>query len=236
MWLSRQKKHNADLKWSTSPGCFEKHLLRRLNNPLFPSASRTVTEQELRGAKTFDEKDDIQFKQAFEAHIREGRNLAGQRESPRYIADYMKRTLELMERASTIGGDHQNEIKVLEAALEGCREILDSHTGRVGAASLQHTIALHLLQIENPFLAQSFRPDSPFRATDVELWIAALLSEDGPTIERSSVFAGGMGIRDFVEQARRVLTRAVQDGLPPLEARHKLEVLEGGYAKGVALK
>ena len=156
----------------------------------------------------------------------------GGRETLSYVRDYLKRSLELMERASAMGGDRQKEMEVLEGAVEACKELLNSHTGPDSAASLRRAINLHALEIGNSFLAQSGRADSPI-PKDTDGWLRALLSEDEETIELTAVYAGGVGLK-ILEQARMILTAAAEDGLPVIEARRKLGLLEKGYAEGIA--
>ena len=70
MWKPWGKSRKEDIGgWSTSPGCFERHLSRRLNNPLFPPSERVVTRQEFRDAKALERaRDAAAFKKAFEIH------------------------------------------------------------------------------------------------------------------------------------------------------------------------
>lgn len=228
------KKRGDDAEdWSTSPGCFETHLLRRLSNPLFPPSQRVVTKQEFKTAKALDERDAAAFKQAFEGHVREGIGLHGP-ETFGYVTDYLTRTLELMERAAAIGGDWEEEMRVLEAALVSFKEVLNSHRPEA-AATVERAINLHGLQIGNPFLAQSSRTDCPFSLSDMDEWLRALLSEDEETIEHTAEFAGGLGMK-IMEKARAILAGAVRDGLPPIDARRKLGLLEQGYSKGETLR
>jgi hypothetical protein len=230
MWKPWGKNREEGIgDWSTSPGCFERHLLRRLNNPLFPPSKRVVTKQEFRNAKALDERDAAAFRHAFEDHVTEGIGMGGLKRHD-YVTDYLKRTLELMERATAIDGSWDEETRVLEAALDGCKQLLNSQTGPEGAATLERAIAFHGLQIHNPFLAQSFREDSPI-PKDTEGWLRTLLSEDEETIEHTAEFAGGLGMK-IIETARAVLADAVRDGLPPVDARRKLGLLEQGYSKG----
>jgi hypothetical protein len=204
-----------------------------LNNPLFPPPKRTVTEQEFRNAKQLDERDAAAFRKAFANHLKEGRRLQG-KETLAYVGNYLERTLELMERAAAIGGDWEDETRVLETALDASKQLLNSHTGKDAAALLERAIALHSLQIYNPFLAQSSRPDSPIPQKGDDEWLRALLSEDERAIEDSATFAGGLGLK-IVEKARAILTEAVREGLPPVEARRKLGLLEAGYSKGAEI-
>jgi len=58
---------SSHLVWSENPGPCEAHLLRRFDNPLFPTKRRIVTAQELNDAKLRDEEEYQQFRVAFEA-------------------------------------------------------------------------------------------------------------------------------------------------------------------------
>src|SRR5437879_5488623 len=48
------EKHPTPIAWSSRPGCFERHLQRRHNNPLFPPSRRIVTQEEVTAAHIAD--------------------------------------------------------------------------------------------------------------------------------------------------------------------------------------
>ena len=50
------------LNWSSNPGCFERHLHRRFQNPLFSKERMQVTEEELKQAQSTDNNDQKFFK------------------------------------------------------------------------------------------------------------------------------------------------------------------------------
>ena len=128
--------------WSTSPGCFERHLSRRLNNPLFPPSERVVTRQEFRDAKALERaRDAAAFKKAFEIHVKEGFRLQG-RGTLGYVNNYLKRTWELMERATAIDGSWHEETRVLEAAPDSCKQLLNSETVPEAAATLERVYCI----------------------------------------------------------------------------------------------
>jgi hypothetical protein len=43
-----------DLEWSENPGCFERHLKRKQDNPLFPEPDRKVTQEQIDEARERD--------------------------------------------------------------------------------------------------------------------------------------------------------------------------------------
>ena len=229
----RRKKQANNCEWSISPGCFEEHLLRRFNNPLFPTSRRRVTGAELRAAKDMDDRDAANFKVAYAAHVKEGSRLDG-KETLGYVGDYLRRTLELMERISAMGGSWEAEMDVLGNTVEACKDVLNSHTDKEAARVLDRLIGVHHVLISNPFLAKSSRPDSPIPQKDEDQWIRALLSEDDVTIERIANWAGGMGLK-LIDRARVIMAKAVRDGLPVIEARRKLGVLEAGHSEGAEI-
>src|SRR5262249_53804049 len=47
-------KPTIQFAWSQNPGCYEWHLRRRYQNPLFPPASRSVTQEEIDAARVRD--------------------------------------------------------------------------------------------------------------------------------------------------------------------------------------
>jgi hypothetical protein len=228
MWKLWRKRNREAFQFSASPGCFEAHLLRRLNNPIFPSPRRSFSEQELKQAQAADKRDAQDFENRFKAHINEGLRLQDQVETLGYVDNYLRRTFELMERLSSLGGNHQLEMETLEAAVDACVELLRSTLGKETVAELEKIRAIHNLQIKNTFLAQSFRSDSPIPQENLDEWTRALLSEDDQTIESTAMIAGAVRM-EILERARAILREAMLDGLPAAEAQRKLSSLEFGY-------
>ncbi len=52
-----------DGEWSENPGCFEGHLKRKQNNPLFPKTEREVTQEQIDEARERDQEDAAKLKQ-----------------------------------------------------------------------------------------------------------------------------------------------------------------------------
>jgi hypothetical protein len=231
LMLFRSSPLKHDEEWSISPGCFEHQLLRRFNSPLFPEIQRRITKAEFKDAKARDARDAADFRLKYTAHVAEGLRLDRQVESLGYVLDYLRRTLELMERISAIGGDWRLESEALKAAAEGCKSLLNSHCSE-GVHALERAMNLHFLTISNPFLAQSCRDDGPISIEDEDTWLRALLSEDDATIEQTATWAARMGVR-ILDRARGILVEAVRDGLSVLESRRKMTLLESGYSKGL---
>jgi hypothetical protein len=65
-WLKQPPFNKAvgnagSIVWSDQPGCFERHLLRRYNNPLFPPDLQLVTQAQVDAARQRD----LEERQAF---------------------------------------------------------------------------------------------------------------------------------------------------------------------------
>ena len=95
-------------KWSEVPGCFERHLQRRVDNILFPLARQRVSEEEVAQARKRDEIEQETFIEAVN-------NLGIELETPKDTkglstvgdSSSLQKVQALLEQAASIGGNIQ---------------------------------------------------------------------------------------------------------------------------------
>lgn len=209
--------------------CFERALARRIGNPLYPAAARTVAADELRAAQARDSANAEAFRKDYQAHVSDGRKFEEKTASMRELAEFFKRSLEMMERVSAIGGSWNHEMDVLEAGLEATKKLLISNDPKA-ANLLERFESLHRIAIDVPLVAQIGLPDGPFKGNTHE-WLRAALSEDDWQIERCGIWAGGMNVK-VMDVAETICRDAIHQGYPSWEARRKLGLLRDGFEKG----
>jgi len=64
-WMSRKPRTHARIQWSGNPGCVERCLQIRCNNPLYPAARRRIEQRELLAARKRDDEE----REAFQAKM-----------------------------------------------------------------------------------------------------------------------------------------------------------------------
>jgi len=69
------------LKFSKQPGSRERHLKRKANNPLFPNADRTITQENILHARHQDEMELLTFMDNFKTLVQDAVNLKPETDS-----------------------------------------------------------------------------------------------------------------------------------------------------------
>ena len=213
---------NQDLRWSANPGCFERHLQRKHNNPLFPGSARFVTQDEITQARDRDQADALgllEDAKGIQVEIMKQANP-----SLAEVDRIRQRIDDLLERAVQVGGDISNElVKILNdtrvSVMVAWRAGIGGNDKTLEA--LEHAEALQRsrgLVVNNPFVAQMLRKDTPIKPEDV---VPALLCESPETIRIAMQVIDG-DIRARVRQgAEEVARRVREEGahVPLLEER-----------------
>ncbi len=70
-----------DIQFSPHPGPYERHLKRRLLNPLFPENKRHITQHDIQQAQQKDEENLLQFMQHFQSVVQQATQLDASVES-----------------------------------------------------------------------------------------------------------------------------------------------------------
>lgn len=173
--------------WSPTPGCFERHLQRRYNNPLFPPNRRIVTQSEVEEARARDTME----AESLRGEVKEVLKLfldlnPGQKIEMTLGLDTARRLDGLIERAARLGGDSSKEEadlitlrKALAADMKRGAEEANAPGLREALGELDLFLQILVKGWSNRFLAQMGRKDSPILPEDV---VPSLLSEDKETI------------------------------------------------------
>jgi hypothetical protein len=164
-------------KWSENPGCFERHLIKRMDNLLFPVERRTVTKQEI---ATAINKDNIE-QELFELHLKsfmsDFKNIIGGVVTIKQASSLLRGIQDIIEEAAKIGGNAFLKITVLESIedtlINHCNKLMPDGKELLGKAKSLSVFS------RQQYLAQSGRKDTPMLEGEK---IAALLSEDLNTI------------------------------------------------------
>lgn len=93
------------MNFSQSPGPHERHLKRRLLNPLFPLPENELTQQDIEKAQQMDEKDLLSFMTHFQSVVQKSVELGGNNESD-IVLEIKEQLDECYATSCAMAGDH----------------------------------------------------------------------------------------------------------------------------------
>jgi hypothetical protein len=167
------------LNYNQRPGCRERDLQRRHDNPLFPEALRHVDASLLQAAQREDAEEAAAFADAFRALFEKAANLEANVQSD-VILELKQRADQLYEQATGLVGNNSQ-------AQQALLKLIDALMGAVRAGAGDDPQALseieqetearrmHMALLEYPLIADLLRPDSP---VDADSLASVLLSSE----------------------------------------------------------
>ena len=194
----------TDLAWSENPGCFERHLQRKHMNPLFPPASRIVTQNEVDAARS---RDVSEAEALWTKIIKHAESVPTGHFTLAQLEEHRKRIDDLMQEAAETGDSKAESAtaKLYWAIIEEMETAMKDNPN--GAATLQKANETYVtvgLALKNRFVAQLGRQDSPIKPEEV---LPSLLTEDLETIRKFMIF-----VQDN-EKLRNLLKRMSTDAI-----------------------
>ncbi|MES9969145.1 MAG: hypothetical protein ABW092_03870 [Candidatus Thiodiazotropha sp.] len=160
-----------NLLFSERPGRHERHLLRKYNNPLFPEASRRLTQAQLSEAQRLDHEELV-------AYIGDLRGLVGEavalgpHEQSDVILGLKERLDKAYETAARLADDqtpNKEAIKKLLAVIMTSvwRGTGDDSVAHQELQQEEHARQSHFELLEFPLVADLLDPDSPIAADEL---------------------------------------------------------------------
>jgi hypothetical protein len=211
------------------PGVREAHLLRKKDNPLFPEASREVSNAALAAARLRDGADRDQFVQEFQALVQ--RAVALEPNTPSDTILELKEQLDhSYQRACALPGDQshiKDAIRKLVAVIMGA---VRSGIGNDAYAAQQldeEELArqAHFELQELPLVAALTHPEAPIAAADL---IPSLLSEDDASLERCLLLFDDSQLATIIHDAEAYLQAVDPDRQMPAAWR-RLDLIGEAY-------
>lgn len=218
------------LDWSSNPGAYEFHLMRRHNNPYFPRSRREVSQEELGEAKRKDEDDYVSCRRRLAEIVKEIEALSSTVTSGDLLK-FREPLDDLILFSMGVGGPakeiaaradrlRDSVIADLRAALSDDEEAME----KIEKADAYHEDKTRRFYI--PVMAQILRKNSPILKEET---IPAILSSDPLAI---SVFMEFLSddIRAQVRvEALKMMQEALNDGYIDPQFEEKLSALEGEW-------
>lgn len=208
-WNKKQSSNQLNkIDWRETPGCFERHLQRRCNNPLFPSERRTISSEELNEARKKDDSNLKEFIKQYTLWLCGASNLK-ENSSIDDLQHCLQDTQHLAELAAAVGGDLENELSVLETIEKKITSFMSARVPQ-GAELLETAHSCSAVK-RIPYFAQAGIKDTPILKTEE---LASLLSEDIETIKVAGLYSRSFsGYRPNNEDVQELLYEAVKRGL-----------------------
>ncbi|MBI1422863.1 MAG: hypothetical protein GC149_05290 [Gammaproteobacteria bacterium] len=218
---------NNPLRFSTLPGAYERHLQRKYQNPLFPTAQQNFLPAEIEQARHRDQQDLQAFMDGFQEAVNQAATLSGSVDSE--IVLDLKETLErLYVTSSALAGDLSPYQDALMKLIRVCMQTI-----RKGAAD--DVIALRKLDeeeqartvyfamLEAPLVAELMRGDEIIQAE--ELIPSVLSLEDKHFITVLELFEPEY-LEQLVLHTREYLQALPEDVRVQKNVDHKLSLME----------
>lgn len=215
------------LIFSQRPGRHERHLIRKLDNPLFPEGQRTASPQRLLDAQERDHDELVEFIGAFRALVQRAIHLKATEESQ--VVLELKEALDrAYEQASALADDQtatkQAIVKLVGVVMDAVRagaagdpvalkELADEETAR----------AAHFRLLEQPLVADILDPRSVIGPDELA---ATLLSESEAAVTAALELLDNNQLGVIQQEASALLARLHAAVPPPRGALDRLALIE----------
>jgi hypothetical protein len=212
------------LIFNDQPGMHERHLRRKVNNPLFVDS--TMSQQDILAAREHDERELEAFMQDFHGLARDASALDASADSEVLLA-LKARLDQCYERCCGQMGKH-DEIR------QGLTNLIDAIMAAVIRASASDRHALdkledeiaarkqHFAMLQYPLIVDMLRPDSPLTAEDL---IPSLLSaNEEDALAAAALFTHEQRVL-MCQQGQALLERVAEAGGEVTAARRILDLI-----------
>jgi hypothetical protein len=201
------------LYFSTQPGCWERHLQRRYDNPLFTHGKRVVVQADIIKAQQQDEADRRAFQQTFEVLLQEITTLNAQVEVD-IVLKLKMRIDGLYEQCARLGGDFTAEKQGLRQLIHLIMQSIWNsgiHNAEVRAFLEKEAKASeqHFNLLEYPLIADLLHPHSPISIEDI---IPTLLTEEEVSLQAAMHLFTAQQQQILYSEAKNLLMQLKQEG------------------------
>lgn len=180
--IKNNNENSPALKWRKNPGCFERQLQRRYNNPLFPKEKRIVTNADLESARQKDIIENEELHKNIELLLKKGPVVLTSNIND--LSEYRKEICEQIEKIIELGCENDDSwlsLWILRSRIIEQYKFLSIGNDQALEALAKATNfeENYLSNFYIPFIAQMQRKDSPIVADGI---VESLLSEDVESI------------------------------------------------------
>ncbi len=215
------------LSFSKRPGCWERQLQRKCNNPLFLHQGRNITQHQVDEAKRKDQNENVLFQHNFHKLLSEVAALKAEVDVEVILA-LKSRIDRLYEECASLGGDFSEEKEGLRKLNELIMQAIWASGGMKDTKAREafekeiEIRALHFTLLEYQLVAHIVRPKSPIAEEEMA---ATLLSEEEMPLLAAMAFFSREQQENLCQQASRLLNQLKNTGHELSETWKKLEAM-----------
>jgi len=201
------------MNFSPAPGPHERHLKRRLLNPLFPKPEKEVTQDDVDNAQRKDEENLMSFMTHFQSVVQKTTELGGNSESDVVLA--IKEQLdECYATSCAMPGDHSNlkvAIKKLITAIMAAirKGAADDATALKKLDDEEIAREMHNELHERKLIADLMLENSPILENELT---ATLLNEESDDLDAALQLFSAEQLELIVNDAKTLLENLRQNG------------------------
>lgn len=215
------------LYFSIYPGCWERHLQRQYNNPLFFHLRPTISQADISEAQGKDEDESIVFNDAFQQLLNEVATLQPQVDV-KVILKLKDRIDALYEQCAGLGGDFSMQKQGLRQLNQLIMQVILSTAAQKAdlVEKLHAEIAAregHFALLEHPLVAHLLHPESPINATNI---IPTLLTETDVALRAAMNLFGQEQRQILFDESTKLLTQLKSDGYLLPEVWQRLAIMQ----------
>lgn len=215
------------LHFSTYPGCWERYLQRKYQNPLFIDQQRQITQHAVDEARTRDVAERKQFYQSFQSLLEDVAQLQARVETE-VILRFKEQVDSLYEQCSQLGGDVSQEksgLRKLSALIMDSIWAVGIENPELAEQLRKESVAreAQYALLDYPFIAHLLRTESPMKDEDI---VPILLSENEEVLRATMSLFTKEQQSAFCDQARHLLLQLQPMGYTLPEAWIRLAIME----------
>ena len=199
--------------FSPAPGPFERHLKRRLLNPLFPKPVRELTQQDIDDAKKQDEDALLTFMKYFQTVVEKTTQLGSNSESD-VVLEIKEQLDQCYATSCAMPGDHNN----LKVAI---KKLISAIMAAIRKGASDDAVALHKLDEEDiaremhnelherKLIADLLLEHSPILETELT---PTLLNEEADDLEAALQLFNSEQLKLIIQDAKKLLESLREEG------------------------
>jgi hypothetical protein len=201
------------MNFSTSPGPYERHLKRRLLNPLFPKPEKELTQEDIVNAQRKDEENLLNFMNYFQSVVKKTTELGSNSESD-VVLQIKEQLDECYATSCAMPGDHEN----LKLAI---KRLITAIMAAIRKGAENDPVALQKLDEEDvaremhnelherKLIADLMLEDSPIRENELT---PTLLNEDADDLQAALQLFSAEQLDLIVKDAQALLEKLRKEG------------------------
>ena len=201
------------MNFSTAPGPHERHLKRRLLNPLFPKPEKELTQDDVDKAQRKDEENLLSFMAHFQSVVQKTTELGGNSESD-IVLKIKEQLDECYATSCAMPGDHSNlkiAIKKLITAIMAAirKGAADDATALKKLDEEEVAREMHNELHERKLIADLMLENSPILENELT---PTLLNEEADDLDAALQLFSAVELDLIIKNAQALLEKLRQDG------------------------